>query len=177
MEFTEESKEVLYSTEAVTDLHPSDVEFLKGAARLNERKRIRLCTHPSIDDTLHEMIIVQSRGCYVRPHRHLRKSESFHAIEGELDIVLFDHEGDVSQVIRLGQENGCAVYYRLGTPTYHTVVPQSEFVVFHETTNGPFRREQTEFAPWSPVENSLGEVERYLSRLGKHIDEWTKEAR
>jgi hypothetical protein len=30
----------------------------------------------------------------------------------------------------------------------------SEFVVFHETTNGPFRREDMQFAVWAPGEDA-----------------------
>jgi hypothetical protein len=31
-------------------------------------------------------------------------------------------------------------------------VINTPYVVFHETTNGPFDRAETEFAPWAPAE-------------------------
>ena len=37
-------------------------------------------------------------------------------------------------------------------PCFHTVLVSTPFALFHETTNGPFRRDEVEFAPWSPAE-------------------------
>jgi len=36
------------------------------------------------------------------PHRHYNKSESFHVVEGEVDIVLFDDISGALKVIRMG---------------------------------------------------------------------------
>ena len=49
--------------------------------------------------------------------------------------------------------SGEIFYHRLADAWFHTVIPTSEMVVFHETTNGPFRRQDTIFAPWSPPED------------------------
>ena len=163
---TRVSDEVLASTGDVVTVNRQDLEGLKRAAAASPRKRFRLCAHQSVVDDLHEMVVVLSRETYVRPHKHLGKSESFHLVEGELLVVLFDEAGAITQVIAMSPPTGGGSwFYRLSASRYHAVMPLSEMVVFHETTNGPFRREDTVWAPWAPAEEDRGLAEAYVSDL------------
>ena len=49
---------------------------------------------------------------------------------------------------------------------------RSDFFVFHETTQGPFRREETVFAPWAPEETELAAVKEYQEQLEREITSW-----
>ena len=49
-------------------------------AKRTNRKRIRICAHPSSKNAVHDMLIVHFRDTYVRPHKHLNKDETFHLI-------------------------------------------------------------------------------------------------
>jgi len=113
MSFKQFNEEVLFAGDKIVKVGPREVEFLKERARRNKRKRMRLCAHKDIDDKLHEMLIVHSKGTYVRPHKHLNKSESFHLIKGLVDVIVFDDEGDMIEVIRMGDySSGFEFYYR-----------------------------------------------------------------
>lgn len=152
-----ESDEVLYPVEDVVVVESSDLAQMKQLALINPRQRIRLCTHHSPSDRLHEMFIVHTSDCYVRPHKHLGKEESMAILEGEVDVVLFHDDGTIRQVIRMGDLNsGKRFYYRLSEPTYHTLLIRSKFLVFHEITEGPFLRAHTVFPEWAPEEQSAG---------------------
>ncbi len=154
LDFTKVSDEVLYSPGAITRVDQGDIGRLKEMAARNPRRRIRLCAHPDTADPLHEMLIVHMKEAYVPPHRHPGKSESFHIIEGELTVVVFDEAGVVTDVIEMGEPgSGRAFYYRLSEVRYHTVIATTDVVVFHEVTNGPFRQEDLERAPWAPGED------------------------
>ena len=169
MNAKEVNEEIFYSNDLITKVNRADIDFLKAKAAGNQRKRVRLCSHPDVDDSLHEMLIVHAQGAYVRPHKHMKKSESFHVIEGRLKVVIFTETGDVEQVIPMGDFSSPGYfYYRLSKPLFHTVIPLSEDVVFHETTNGPFRREETIFAEWSPAEDDVAEQEKFLKNVTKH---------
>ena len=48
--------------------------------------------------------------------------------------------------------------YRMGKSYFHTVIPLSETIVFHETTKGPFLKEETIFPDWAPDEKDDTEV-------------------
>jgi cupin fold WbuC family metalloprotein len=172
MRVREVNAEVLVAEGAVAQLDADDVAELKRRAAANERRRIRVCAHRETDDPLHEMLIVHTAGAYVRPHRHPGKSESAHVVEGEADLVLFGDDGAVRDVVELGPHgSGRRFYYRLAEPVDHTLLIRSPFFVFHETTNGPFRREQTEFARWAPDENDREACEAYLRSLGAAVEE------
>ena len=135
-----------------------DVERVREWGIRAPRKRARVCAHPSTFDPLHEMIICLARGTYIRPHRHAGKSESFHMIEGELDVVLFEDDGAIREVIRMGPyQSQRTFFYRLMEPCYHTVLVRSQQAIFHETTNGPFDAADTEYAPWAPPEGKEAE--------------------
>ncbi len=167
---TEINEEVLFTCNAITKVSRRDIEFLKAKASRNRRKRVRLCAHRSIEDPVHEMLIVHSKGTYVRPHKHPDKSESFHIIEGKLKIVIFNESGDILEVINMGDHpSEDAFFYRLSESYFHTVIPISDLVVFHETTDGPFRGDHTVFAPWAPAENEHEAQVIYMKELTSQL--------
>ena len=60
-------------------------------------------------------------------------------------------------------------FYRIAEPIYHTLIIRSDVLVFHETTSGPFQREQTVLAPWSPDGADESATARYVSALSETI--------
>ena len=166
------NKEVLYATDDVVRVDASDIGELKRKARGNPRRRIRICAHKDISESIHEMLIVHEKSCYVQPHKHVNKIESFHIIEGSADILLFDEDGRINQSIMMGDyATGRKFFYRLPPSRYHTLLIQSEVLVFHETTNGPFRPQDTVWAPWAPGEIDEDEVSQYMAMLADSIRE------
>lgn len=171
MPITMKSDEVFQATGGVVQVRAADVAEVVRKGTTTARKRSRLCAHPGPDDALHEMLICLDRATYIRPHRHGKKAESFHVIEGELDVVFFHDDGGVREVVRMGPyQSGKAFYYRVMEPCYHTVVIHTPFVLFHETTTGPFNRADTEFAPWSPAEGDPG-VPAFVERVRAAVAE------
>ncbi len=151
LKFRKVNDEVFYADAPVVKITADTIAFLKARAAENSRRTARLCAHPDVDDGLHEMLIVHSRGACVPPHKHPGKSESFHVIEGRLKVVIFDDDGTKAEEITMGEVgSGLVFFYRLCEERYHTVIPETDWVVFHEVTNGPFDPAQTVFAPWGP---------------------------
>lgn len=171
------SPEVFYADEPVVRVDPRDIDELVSEADPMPRRRTRLCTHRSAEDRLHEMLIVHHRDAYVRPHKHLSKAESMHIIQGETDLVLFDDAGAVTEVIAMGEfSRGRTFYYRMSDAIFHSLIIRSEWLVFHEVTSGPLRREESEFASWAPedgntaVESFLASVETQIRQLRRTQD-------
>jgi cupin fold WbuC family metalloprotein len=164
------SEEVYYTNVRLTKCNAGLVRDLKLKASQNPRNRVRLCTHDGVADKLHEMLIIHEKNCYVRPHKHPGKAESIHIIEGVVDIVIFDNEGSISEVIKMGDYNSVLPFYlRIDTPLYHTLLIRSEVLVFHEITNGPFDRNETLFAPWAPEDGSILEIATYIEDINRKI--------
>jgi cupin fold WbuC family metalloprotein len=146
----EESKGIYYSQDKVFTLSGEMIEFLLLSAKNNEEGRqSRLCTHFGHDNLLHEMIIVHLKGNYIPPHKHINKVESFHIIQGKLAVVLFSSNGEIKEIVLLDANKG-NLYYRLSESLFHTVVPLSEYIVFHEVTNGPFKKDEMVLPEWAP---------------------------
>jgi cupin fold WbuC family metalloprotein len=160
------NEEVLFASDAIVQIDATDIAELKQKAKQNPRKRIRICVHKDTKDHIHEMLIVHEKSCYVKPHKHANKTESFHIIEGKADIIIFHEDGSIDQVISMGDiYSGLKFFYRLPPFRYHTLLIHSEVLVFHEITNGPFRVEDTIWASWSPEETDVDAVSRYMAKI------------
>uniref|UniRef100_UPI0040485B46 WbuC family cupin fold metalloprotein n=1 Tax=Limnohabitans sp. TaxID=1907725 RepID=UPI0040485B46 len=167
--FHKESDEVLYTDEDTLHLQSADLEELKSLAKMNSRHRVRLCAHCNPMQKLHEMFIVHMSDCYVRPHKHIGKVESMTVLEGEVDMVLFHDDGSIRRMIPMGtQSSGKVFYQRLADPVYHTLLIRSEFLVFHEITEGPFLRKSTVFPDWAPAETGVA-ADAFLDGLETQI--------
>jgi cupin fold WbuC family metalloprotein len=167
MKLRENSLEVLVADERIVLLTHANLDDLKARATKSPRGRARICAHRSADDSLHEMMIALCHGCYIRPHRHLAKVESYHMLQGRMDIVMFDDAGSVIETVHLGAPGSDdPFFYRNDAAGFHTVLVRSDFAVFHETTNGPFRPEETIPAPWAPDEADLSGAAIFLAHLG-----------
>lgn len=160
---------VFYAHQPVVRVTSGDLAVIRSAAEASPRKRARLCVHPDPQQLLHEMVIVLVAGGYVRPHRHLGRAESFHMMEGQADVVLFDDEGRIIEVIPMGPlDAGRVPFCRINCSRFHSVVVRGAYCTVHETTTGPFIPETTEFASWSPAE-SHPQVDDFLAVLLRDV--------
>ncbi len=161
---------IFYLEDPISPVGKEQVAFLRRAVGRTTKGRARLCAHAGEDDALHEMLILLRSGGYVRPHRHLGKSESLHVIEGSATIVLFSESGEPERVFNCGAppDSDC-FFYRISEPVFHTQLVRTPYFAFHEVTRGPFRREETEYAPWAPPEQDAKACQAYLAQLESRL--------
>ncbi len=145
----------------------TDLAFLEASLPGVAAGRVRLCAHANASLPLHEMFILLSDRTYIRPHAHTGKAESLLVLAGEAEAVFFDDDGAVTDVVSLGDfGSGKTFYYRVDRPVHHTLLLRTPRFLYHEATTGPFRREETLFAPWAPPEDAdAGELSRYRREL------------
>ena len=164
------NNELFVADELIVQLGAEQINFLKQQALSSNRKRARICTHRSNDDALHEMLIAISSDSYIHPHKHMSKVESFHIIEGLVDVVVFDDAGAIVDVVELGDvSTGKNFYYRLSDSLFHTLLIHSDFLVVHEVTNGPFLAKETILAAFAPPESRHEEALAYVADLGRAV--------
>jgi cupin fold WbuC family metalloprotein len=143
--------EVFRECDAIVEIGPDWLVRLKRAALDNPLGRSRVCVHVDDAATVQEMIIAMRQDVLFPPHRHLKKTESFHMVEGALDIVVFELNGTPIRAIRVAAVgSGKPFYYRLNESLFHAILPRTPLVVFHETTTGPFSTNDAQFADWAP---------------------------
>jgi len=169
--------EVFFTQGAIAKLDQRAIDSLKERALENPRKRARICAHPDVDDSLHEMFIVHTRDTYVRPHKHLNKSESLHIIEGTVDVVLFDEQGEITGVSQMGEyQSGRSFFHRISEPCFHTLLISSDTLLFHEATDGPFRASDTIWAPWAPNQEDEPAAREYMKRLADAVPDFLRDS-
>lgn len=162
-----QNPEVYYCDDALVTVDDTTIAELKRIAAGNPRLRSRLCAHPDPASDLHEMLIVHHRDAYVRPHMHIGKPESFHVMEGTARVVIFEDDGRIRDVLDVAPYGrGALCYYRMPEKVFHALLITSEWLVFHETTAGPFDPSRTAFPDWAPDGSDSGEVGRYVAELG-----------
>lgn len=160
------SDEVFMTKPAIVTFGAEHITFLKRQALATAHRRARICAHRNTQERVHEMLIAIAASSYIRPHRHPGKSESFHIVEGVVDIVIFNNVGDITNVVRLGDKSsGHAFYYRLAESRFHTLIIHTPMLIVHEVTSGPFMPEETILAPFAPAEEQTAEVTRYDAHL------------
>lgn len=140
------------------------IEELKEISRGCGNKNVRLCLHENPQAQAHDMIILEKKGKYYPPHKHLEKGESFHIIEGKMGVFIFDESGSVIDASILSPEDN--FIYRVGVNMYHAVMPLSDLVVYHEAKPGPFLGEKDNIHPsWAPAGDKPQEADNYKNKL------------
>ena len=158
--------EVFMAVDRIVRLGPEHVSFLKVQAAGSLRGRARICAHRHSGDSLHEMLIAVAADSYIRPHKHPNKIESFHIIDGSVDVVVLDDRGAIVELVELGDaSSGKAFFYRMADGLYHTLLIHSAFLVMHEVTNGPFVADETVLAPFAPPEGQRIDALAYVTEL------------
>ena len=166
------SPEVFITDEPIVRFTRGHLADLKKLLPASRRGRVRSCAHRSAKDPLHEMIIAFRRDSYIQPHRHFDKSEAFHVIEGQVDIVLFDRRGRIRDVIPLGPCSKArrAFFYRIEEAVFHTLVIRTPRLVLHEITRGPFREGDAAYAPWAPKDDDPAAAAAFMRELARRVD-------
>jgi cupin fold WbuC family metalloprotein len=177
MRLTKKSAELYLAEGPIAKLGHEDMQLLRQGAANSPRGRVRINAHPSDDDMLHEMFIAIQRNSYIRPHLHAGKSEAFHIVHGEVDIVVFEENGSLREVVPLGDgSSGRAFYYRMSQPFFHTLLIRSDILIVHEITNGPFIRGGTRFASFAPEESDADGIADFLRQLQSRVASFTEDA-
>ena len=170
MALVQESPEVFLAEGPIVAVGESEIALLKAAVKASPKGRARINAHPDGDDMLHEMIIAIDASSYIRPHKHPGKSEAFHIVEGEVDIVVFKDDGEIDRIVPLGAPgSGRSFYYRMSKPFFHTLIIRSNVLIVHEITNGPFRPEATVFADFAPEDSDTRNAAAYQADLVRRV--------
>ncbi|WP_455207490.1 WbuC family cupin fold metalloprotein [Kaarinaea lacus] len=146
-----------------------DFTQLAGKASNTERRRAHLNVHESHDANVQRLFIATEPDTYIRPHRHreAHKWEFFMVLTGEIDLLIFDDQGNLKQRIVMAPDQTRAI--ELPPNTWHSYVCKKPGTVALEVKEGAYLPTQEgDFAPWAPAENTA-EVATFL--------QWMREAR
>ena len=131
---------IIFNSSDIFLLNEEMIENLKAIASNHPLKRSRVCIHESIENKVHEMIIVAHKDGVIPPHKHPNgKPESYHVLEGELKVLIYDKDGNQVDKFILSH-NSHPKMYRIRGGIWHQPIPITEWVVYHEVATGPFEK-------------------------------------
>lgn len=165
--------EPIFCNQIILEINQKTIEDIKHRALLSPRKRYRLCMHSSTEHQTQEMLIVFHNDTFMPPHRHPKtKSESYHIVDGAMTVCFFNDDGNLIRTVEMEKSGGKKTFlYRLSNNEWHMPVATSEWLVYHETYSGPFRKDiDVEFPKWAPLENDKEQVKHFLARLWDEIN-------
>jgi len=140
----------------------TELNNLANSAANSERRRLHLNVHDSLDASVQRLFIATEPDTYMRPHRHPEphKWEFLTVLTGEIDLLIFDDEGNLTQREILSQTDVRAV--EIPPNIWHAYVCKGSKTIVLEIKEGAYTPTKAEdFAPWTPAENSI-EASEYL---------------
>ena len=139
------------------------------------KKDIRVCLHKDPSDKHHDMVLLQKKKDFFKPwienrrmgtfpHKHLKKGETYHLIKGKMVCVIFSNSGKIKDA-KLILPNSI---FRTPINTYHTQIPLSNYVIYHEGALGPFKKGNSVFPRWADkFKNNSKQFQNFIKKLKK----------
>jgi len=138
---------VLFLKKDIVEISKKDLTELKNLASKSSLKRARFCLHETPEEKVQEMIIAFCKDSFIPIHKH-NKGESIYLLEGRLLIVFFDDDGKITKKIFLSTlSDKLPFFYKLNANLWHAVIPLTDFVIIHEVTSGPFKKDANIYDP------------------------------
>ncbi|MDF1657799.1 MAG: WbuC family cupin fold metalloprotein [Verrucomicrobiales bacterium] len=135
-------------------LSPEILEEGLSASRASPRQRMLFPIHRGADDLVQRMVNFMQPKTYIQPHQHPRDSasETILVMQGEMGFVIFDEEGGIDSVYRIG----AGELIDIEACVWHGVLALAPDTVILETKRGPYDELDKVFAEWAPSENAEG---------------------
>lgn len=130
------------------------IDFIKNFY-LKFKKDVRICLHKNNKSKHHDMIILQQKKNFYKPHKHRIKGETYHIILGSMICVIFNNNGQIQKAYIIKKNN----IFRTPVNKYHTMMPLSKYVIFHESRTGPFLKNDSIFPKWSKKFENKKEID------------------
>ena len=142
------------------------VIFLENFYKKN-KKDVRICLHTKKNSKHHDMIILQQRKNFYTPHKHFRKGETYHIIKGSMACVLFSEKGKIKKICHIKKNN----IFRTPINIFHTMLPITKFVIYHESKTGPFlKKNDSVFNLWcKKLTNNKSQINRIKQKVFNSI--------
>ncbi|HEY5757104.1 MAG TPA: WbuC family cupin fold metalloprotein [Steroidobacter sp.] len=152
------------------------LDEMAAKAAASPRRRAHHNLHGSSNDLVQRFVVVTQSDTYIRPHRHMTKSELCTIVRGRFECVVFDSDGTITKrsVIGEGTPN---LAFELPSQTWHTLLALTDGAAFVEVKEGPYDpTTAAEFARWAPEEGgAIGEFQRWVKAapVGARVPSFT----
>ncbi len=144
--------EVEFVSGEVVKINKNNIEIMKENARNNEISKFRYCFHKNENAGMQEMLFLQGKEVYGRPHKHIEFAETQVLIEGNGIAIIFDEKGKIKQCFKISLSD--YRIWRFEKNVYHMLIPLSKEIIIFEAREGSFNAESSVFPEWEPSNES-----------------------
>lgn len=155
--------EVEFISEPVLSFCQQDINDMKNRAAKNNSGKFRYCFHKNESSHMQEMMFVQNKDVYARPHKHIEFDETQILIEGTGIVITFDETGAIHQTFQVGYKDN--KFWRIQKNIYHMLIPLSEQIVIFEVREGQFSSNSNIFPSWAPKESEHEKVLSFINNI------------
>jgi len=128
------------------------LDEMTARSAASPRRRTHHNLHTSPADPVQRFVVVAQSDTYIRPHRHMTKSELCTMVRGRFEVVVFDADGTITERTVVGEDTP-NIAYELPSQTWHTLLALTDGAAFVEVKEGPYDpATAAEFARWAPEE-------------------------
>ncbi len=148
--FQRVSETVFRSSRQLVTVSLKQLEPIKNAAQCSALRRARLCCHGGPEEKLQEMFIALAGGVDIEESMHIRKDESLTVIQGCGRYIFPNEDGSERASHSLaGLEenirNSEKFFVRINRFVPHKILVDSDLMLIHEATSGPFLKADTSY--------------------------------
>ena len=137
------NERVYYSYNDNFNISKKDLYFFLYLSQIKNIKVSRICLHTNDNSYLHEMYMFHSRPCSVGPLKQNKESISYHIIDGLLEISTKNNSEKITLGSELFDNKTLSQSYRLKPDEFRLVESKSDYCIFLEVNNGPFKDSDT----------------------------------
>lgn len=138
---------VFYTNNQNTLVTNQQIYLLKFLAKIKKVSIFRLCLHKNDKELVHEMIMFHTSRQKVGPLRQNKKSISYNILDGSLKISKCNKLGKITKTFEISNkknhENLIHKFIRIDANEFRIVRSTSEYCIFIETIEGPFKDSDT----------------------------------
>jgi 8-oxo-dGTP diphosphatase len=137
------NERVYYSKNNIFNISKKHLYFFLFLSQIRNIKVSRICLHKDDDSNLHEMYMFHSCPSSVGPLKQNKESISYHIIDGLLEISTQDENKKIILGSDSFENEALSKSYRLKPNEFRIVESKSDYCIFLEVNNGPFKDNDT----------------------------------
>lgn len=107
-------------------------KFLKSV-----HNKFRILLHKNNQSKIHEMLIFLKRDYEMPIHYNYNYDKSYYLIEGKFKLLFYDKKKKIIKKIKMDSKK--KFFYRFDKKRYHKFMIETKYIIFLETSAGPFR--------------------------------------
>ena len=143
---TKKNDRVFYANKNPFSITRQQLSLIKELAFFRGVDICRICLHINNKSDIHEMLMMHTQPSSTGPLKQDKTSISYHIIEGELEIKLYDNNGNEVKNYNLNSHSSSTISshsLRLNANQYRSIHSKSNYTLFLETASGPFKDSDT----------------------------------